>query len=170
MKRLNLRAVGDKIRALIIKLYNTSLNKIAIHSVLYKELYNRFELDIKTHERLYDFKEIISGNGTTKLLTNLYKTISPGVMEKFDYQVVRLSEPYDIIVVSSEIEKQKALEAMRISSGAGEVYTIDEINERFYDLPANVAIYVFSSVWVKEGTKLVNLLYKINTDTERYKI
>jgi hypothetical protein len=59
---------------------------------------------------------------------------------------------------------------MSISAGAGEVLTIDEILERFYELPAQCSIYIFSSVWVKEQTKLVNLLYKINSDKEKYSL
>lgn len=168
MKELNLKAVGEQITAPFIKLYETTLNRIAVHSTIYKELYNRFELDIDLHHRLVDFKDLIESSKSATLITNMYKTISPGVMEKFDYQIVRLSEPFDIIVVSSEIEKYKVEEAMRISSGAGAVYTIDEINQRFYDLPVQAAIYVFSSVWIKDMTKLVNLLYKIESDKEKY--
>ena len=91
-------------------------------------------------------------------------------MEKYDYQVARLTEPHDIIVVSSEIEKNKVKEEMKSSSGAGEVYTIDEINNRFYHLPIHIGIYIFSSVWIKEGSKLVNFLYKLNSVAERYKL
>ena len=170
MKKLNLRAVGEKITAPFYKLYNVALNKIAIHSELYKSLYNRFELDIELHKRIFEFVKIIETNKTTELLTNLYKTISPGVLEKFDYQVIRLSEPYDILIVSSDIEKQRVKNAMSISAGAGEVLTIDEVLERFYELPAQCSIYIFSSVWVKEQTKLVNLLYKINSDKEKYSL
>lgn len=170
MKFLNLKAVGDKIITFIINCYNLCFDKIAIHSRIYKELYNRFKIDIKTHNQLEEFKEIIKHSQTTQLLTNLYRTISPSIMEKYDYQVARLTEPHDIIVVSSEIEKDRVKEEMRLSSGAGEVYTIDEINSRFYHLPIHIGIYIFSSVWIKEGSKLVNLLYKINSVAERYKL
>lgn len=170
MKIFNLKVVGHKITVPFIKLFNIVLNKIAINSNLYKALYNEVELNKNTYEKIKEFREIVTNSSTAQLLTDLYKTISPGVLEKFDYKIINSSEYNDIIVVSSQIEKQKVIQSMSISSGAGQVFTIEEVLAKFYDLPIDCKIYIFSSVWIKEQTKLINLLYKINTDIERYKI
>lgn len=163
---LILKIVTEKIANFFIRIYETILDKIAIHSRIYKSLYNRFELDIESHERLKEFVDMIEDSKATNLLTSLYRSHSIGWSEKYDYQVARLSEPTDLMIVSSEIEKEKVKETMKISSGAGEIFTIEEILDK--DIPAHVGVYIFSSVWIKDQTKLVNLLYKINSNKEKY--
>lgn len=164
----NLRAVGDKIRAVITNNYNNCLDKIAIHSRAYKKLYNTFSSDIELHNGLRDFKQTLEDSQTVKLLTSVYNESSLNIFTQHDYKVARLSEPYTILVVSSQIEKQAVLQDMSSSAGAGTVLTIEEILSR--QLPVQCDIYIFSSVWIREQTKLVNLLYKINSNKEKYSL
>lgn len=170
MKMLNLKTVGNKLIAPFYKLYNIALNKVAIHSRIYKDLHNRFELDIELHDRIFEFVKIIETVKSIELITGLYQHTSPGVLRKFDHQVIRSSEPTDVIVVSSEIEKQEVLEIMKSTSGAGNVHTIDEFVTLLDKIPVHCSIYIFSSVWIKDQTKLVNLLYKINSNKEKYSL
>lgn len=169
MNIFNLRAVGEHLKLVISNYYNNYLNKIATHSRIYKELYNRVQLNEELSQSVDEFRYILNNSRTTKAIKLLYETISPSILEKFDYDVVRQSEKEDLLVVSSENEKFKVLQVLKMV-GTGQVVTIDEFLQNLKQYPINTRPYIFSSVWIKDQTRLINLLYKIENYSARYKL
>lgn len=173
MKLLNLKAVGDKIRAVFTKKYDLVLDKIAIKSKAYKQLYNRYNSFLITHKHLSTIDTTINCTQIGRLVKLLIHELpgSISTLNGFDTSIVRMSEPNDILIVSDDFEKFRVKEEMKYFSGSGQVFTLDDLMKP--DQKINVPIgkvYVFSSIWLKDLITIGNLVYIIENEKESAKL
>lgn len=164
---INLKAVGDKIRAVILSKIDFVIDKIAIHSKAYKLLQNEVNNIKDSDKALVEFNYLMKHSKMLRLVPDLYRRFSIQMLLRFDEIAVHQTTVNDIIIAENETEKVAIQKEMNQFSGIGRVHTIDE----FLTLPLEKlkpdGIYITSSVYVKEYTQLVNLLYKYNLDERK---
>lgn len=167
MKFFNLKALGNKIKANISNKYDSILNKIAIKSKAYKNLYNEYNSFIITNKYLPNIDQTINDTRIGKLVRLVFQKI-PGMMgslNSFDNLIVRLTEPNDIIIVSNDLEKNKVLEEMKYFSGSGQVFTVEDLENLKTQIIAPIGqVYIFSSIWLKDLITIENLVYIIENE------
>lgn len=167
MKRINLKAVGDKIKAFIKLKYEYYINRIAINSKVYKDLYNEYNDLIITNKYLPEVAHNLKLTQVHKLINKMFDL--PGVFSKlgtFDIDIIRNTGPNDILIVADSLEKYKVLEEMKNFSGSGQVFTLEDLQDPMTQIKFPIErIYVFSSIWLNDLIRFENLLYKF----ENYK-
>lgn len=172
MKIFNLKAVGDKIKAIINNKYDLLLNKIAIKSKAYKALYNEYNNYIIVNKYLPEISNTIENTAIGSLVKGLFNY--PGIITKlntFDTQIIRLTELNDILIVSDPLEKHRVQEEMKYFSGSGQVFTLEEITKENIQLRVPIGkIYVFSSIWLRDLLSIENLSYRIKTEKEESRL
>jgi fluoride ion exporter CrcB/FEX len=173
MNIFNLKALGDKIRAVFNNKYNLLLNKIATKSKAYKQLYNDYNSILITNKYLGYIDATVHSTKTGRLIRFLVRGLpgSLSTLSGFDVSIIRMSEPNDILIVADDFEKFRVLEEMKHFSGSGQVFTLEELMKP--DQKINVPIgkvYVFSSIWLKDLITLENMIYIIENEKEVVKL
>ena len=169
MNFFNLKAVGDKIAAPFIKKYDSILNKIAIKSKAYKQLYNEYNYFLIVHRHIKEIVNTINTASIRKLLRLLFKNMPGciGALNSFDTDIIRMTEPNDVLIVSDDLEKHKVLEEMKHFSGSGQVFTIEDLMKPTQKINSPIGrVYVFSSIWLKDIVTIDNLVYIIEKEKE----
>lgn len=173
MELFNLKAIGNKIKTIFNNKYNQILNKIAIKSGIYKQLYNDYNSFLITHKHLSIIDTTINCTQIGKLVKLLIHELpgSISTLNGFDTSIVRMSEPNDILIVSDDFEKFRVKEEMKYFSGSGQVFTLNDLMKP--DQKINVPIgkvYVFSSIWLKDLITIGNLVYIIENEKGAIKL
>lgn len=173
MNIFNLKALSDKIRAVFINSYDLLLNKIAIKSKAYKQLYNDYNSFLIINKHLPEISTTLRYTKIGNLIRFLIQDLpgSVGTLNGFDTSIVRMSEPNDILIVSDDFEKFRVKEEMKYFSGSGQVFTLNDLMKP--DQKINIPIgkvYVFSSVWLKDLITLENIVYIIENEKEEVKL
>ena len=173
MNIFNLKALGDKIRAIFNNKYNLLLDKIAIKSKVYKQLYNDYNSILITHKYLSTIDTTINCTQIGKLIKFLIHELpgSISTLNGFDTSIVRMSEPNDILIVSDDLEKFRVMEEMKHFSGSGQVFTLKDLMEPNQKINIPIGkVYVFSSIWLKDLITIGNLVYIIENEKEVVKL
>ena len=173
MKIFNLKALGNKIRAIITNKYDLLLNRIAIKSKAYKQLYNEYNSFIITNKYLISIDRTINNTKIGKLVKLIFRDV-PGMMgnlNSFDTQIIRLTEPNDILIVSDDLEKHRILEEMKYFSGSAQVFTVEDLqNPKTQIITPLGKVYIFSSIWLKDLITIENLVYIIENEKENTRL
>ena len=173
MKLFNLKAIGNKIRTIFNNKYNQILNKIAIKSGIYKQLYNDYNSFLIIHKYLNTIDTTISGTQIGQLIDFLIQKLpgSISTLNSFDISMIRMSEPNDIIIVFDDFEKSKVIEEMKHFSSSGKVFTVKELIKSNQKINTPIGkVYVFSSIWLKDLITIRNLVYIIENEKGAIKL
>lgn len=157
-----IRSFISKLRILLLLKYNYLLNKIAVNSNVYKELYDKVSLNKSTYDHLEEIYSTINNSPSIKLLNTIIRNGKLSSLSLTDEKVAKSSELGDLIIC-----KGSTIRIGKILSGyaqTGEVKSISEIDKlnRLDRYPG--AIYVSPNIWTKDLLELNNLLIKIRTN------
>ena len=173
MNILNLKALGDKIRAVFINFYDLLLNKIAIKSKAYKQLYNDYNSFLIINKHLPEISATLRYTKIGSLIRFLIQDLpgSIGTLNGFDVSIIRMTEPNDVLVVADEFEKMRVINEMKHFSGSGQVLTVEDLYDPKQKLNTPLGkVYVFSSIWLKDLITLENIVYIIENEKEEVKL
>ena len=150
-----------------LKITKMTINKIAIKSKAYKNLYNEYNSFLITNKRIVDIDKTIHSTKIGKLIRLIFQKV-PGLMsnlDSFDINIIRSTEPNDILIVSDNLEKHRVLEEMKHFSGSAQVFTIEDLENPYMPILTPLGkVYIFSSIWLKDLITIENLVYIIENE------
>lgn len=166
----DLKNILNSIKFKIDKKYQSLLNRIAVKSSIYKDIYNKYTLNISTMKYAEGIRNTLINLPSRKLLTRMFKEGYGfiGNLSKQDFSsITTMLENTDLIIVPNVEIVESVKNQLSQFDFRGEIKTVENMLKLGIPIQSNPEkILIFSSIWTRDFLTLNNLLIMMNTPQE----
>lgn len=163
-----IKRLFNKIKILFLLNYYKLINKIAIKSPIYKQLYNRIEYNKLIYENLENIVNTIEDLPSLKILTILIEYGKLSTVNFRESEIYKYSQKEDLLLYSKTSSLQDIIK--KFDKPEGKLIQVEELEKHLDKKADNGMIFIPCNIWMKDLLRVNNLLYIILKEKGRYKI